>query len=316
MKMKALWVVVLALSMLACGKGKPAPIRLGIAAQQSISQVPVYLAHELGYFREAGLTVELAEFAGASKGMEALLGGSVDVVSGYHTQVLQVRAQGRKVESFLTFFDSLLVALAASPKASRKIEKIEDLRGAKVGVTTLGSATHQFLDFVLRRNGLKPDDVTPVAIGTASRAVAAMERGLVDAGVVTDFTIRHLEKQFGPVRLLADTRTRTGTLHTHGVDAFPGTVLFSTTEWLDGHPREAAALAAAVWRAVEWMKRTPVNEIRARIPVSHYGEGIEEYEQTLAGALPMLSRNRRLSAEKEAADVAGVEGSNGFRSLE
>jgi NitT/TauT family transport system substrate-binding protein len=74
---------------------------------------------------------------------------------------------------------------------------------------------------------MPPDSVTPIAIGTAARAAAAMERGVVDAGIVTDFTIRYLERRFGQVRLLSDTRTRDGVQKTHGVNAFPGTVLMA-----------------------------------------------------------------------------------------
>lgn len=269
-------------------------MRVGIAAQQSISQVPAYLAAQLKLF-DAG--VELTEFPGASKGMEALLGGSIDILSGYYTQALQVRGQARAVEAFLSVYDSLLIALAVAPAAQGRIQRAEDLRGAKIGVTTLGSATHQFADFVVRRAGLQPGDVTPVAIGTAARAVAAMERGVVDVGVVTDFTIRYLEKKNGPLRLLADTRTREGVRALHGVEAFPGTVLMAQTAWLDANRAAARNTAEAVWKAVEWMRQHPAEELVARMPAEHYGGDREAYLAANAGALPLLSRAKGISAD-------------------
>ncbi|HUQ95065.1 MAG TPA: ABC transporter substrate-binding protein [Bryobacteraceae bacterium] len=296
---KCLLIVALLL-LAACGQSRS--VRLGIAAQQSVSQAPVYLAAQLDLYRQNGVEVELAEFSGASRGMEALLGGSIDVLSGYYTQALAVQAQGRRIESFLCYYDSLLVALAVAPGAAGRIHRIEDLRGAKVGVTTPGSATHQFVDFLLRRHGMDPTSITPVAIGTAARAAAAMERGVVDAGVVTDFTIRYLEHRFGDVLLLADTRTRAGVKQAHGVDAFPGTVLMASREWLARNPEKAKKIAAATWQAVEWMRSHPADEIVARMPATHYGDDREAYLTAMRYAIAMLSAKGTM--EKSSHDAA------------
>lgn len=289
-----------------CKRDGAVRVRVGIAAQQSLSQIPVYLAERLGYFKESGLEIELSEFPGASKGMEALLGGSLDVLSGYYSQVLQVRVQQRAFDAFLCLYDSHLVALAVSPKSEGKIKRIDDLRGTKVGVTTLGSATHQFLNFLLRRTGVKEDDVSPIAIGTAGRAAAAMERSMVDAGVVTDFTIRYLERRFGHVRLLADTRTREGTKAAHGVDAFPGTVLIGATDWLDAHQDAARRVSEAVWRAVNWMKRNGADKVVEQMPASHYGEDKEAYLTAVRYAIPMLNASGVISPQGHASAVAFI----------
>jgi NitT/TauT family transport system substrate-binding protein len=278
--------------LISCGENpnsRTPKVRLGIAAQQSISQVPVYLAQQIGFYQAKGIDVELAEFPGASKGLEALIGGSIDVLSGYYTQGLQIRQQGREIEAFFSIYDSLLITLAVAPSATSRIQKIDDLRGAKVGVTTLGSATHQYLDFLLRSHGMPPDSVTPIAIGTAARAAAAMERGVVDAGIVTDFTIRYLERRFGQIRLLSDSRTRAGVKQTHGVDAFPGTVLLAHREWLNRNPDAARKLSKAIGEAMAWMKAHTASEVVGKMPPSHYGEDREAYDAAMHLAIPLLS---------------------------
>lgn len=275
---------------------QPPHIRIGIGAQQSVSQVPVYLAERLGYFHESGIDAELVEFPGASKGMEALLGGSIDVLSAYYSQVLQLREQGRDLKAFLSIHDSLLVALAVAPGSASKIRSVKDLKGAKVGVTTFGSATHQFLDFLLRTNGLDPKDVTPIAIGTAARASAAMERNQVDAAVVTDFTIRYLEKRFGKVSLLADTRTRDGVRSVHSVEAFPGTALMATGPWLDAHGDGAARVSAAVQRAMQWMRSHDAEAVVAQMPSTHYGEERLAYTAAVGLTIPLLTTNGAIDA--------------------
>jgi len=294
--------LILLLVCTGCGH-RPPTVRLGIAAQQSLTQMPVYLAAQLGYFEAQGLQVELAEFPGASKGLEAFVGGSVDVLSGYYSQVLQLKKQGRPAEAFLPVFDSLFVAVAVSPTGVKRIDGIAGLKGLKVGVPALGSPVHQLLDFLLRKNGIDPSEITPIAISTATRAAAAMEHGMVDAGVVSDFTIRYLEKRFGKVQLLADTRTREGMRAVHGVDSFPATVLIATPEWLQQHHAESAKLRTAVRQAMDWMESHTPEEITAKMPPTHYGADKAAYTEAIRLGTPLLAQSETISAEAHRAAV-------------
>ncbi len=288
----ALWLAACA----PAGPHPPARVRLGIAAQQSPSQVVTYLTFELGHFRDEGLDVRLQEFAGSSRGLEALIGGSLDVLSGYYEQTIQMAAEGRPLQAFVTTLGSHLVALAVSPTSSRRIARIEDLRGATVGVTTLGSATHHFLNFLLARAGLRPDEVRPIAIGTASRAVAAIGHGRVDAGIITGFTVSHLEKRFGKVVVLADTRTEAGVRETYGVDRYPSTVLCATTAWVRRNPATARRLARAILRTLAWIRRRSPEEVVARLPESFHGEHPAILLETIRGAIPLLVADGRMPA--------------------
>jgi len=255
----------------------------------------------LGEFERAGLKVTLEEFPGSSKALEALLGRSVDVVSGYHEQTLQLGKDAPPLVSFLVMQRSHMVALAVSPAGGRKIGSIAELRGANVGVTSLGSATHLLLNHWLRMAGLKAEDVQPVAISTGSRALAAMERGLVDAGVVSDFTIRHLEKRFGAVRVLADTRTEEGLRQTYGTESFPSTVLFAKKEWLGANHDSARRLVRAIVATREWVRRRSPEEVARRLPASHHGDDEAIYVEVIRGTMAMIHPTGRMSAEESEA---------------
>jgi NitT/TauT family transport system substrate-binding protein len=274
----------------------PAPVRLAIGAQQSPSQLLIYLARELAYFQACGVSTEIEEFPGSAKAMEALLGGSLDVVSGYHEQTMQLPDGAPALQSFVAMTNGHLVALAVSPRATA-IERIQQLRGRKAGVTTLGSATHLWLNFLLSNHGVPPDQVTTVAISTAARAVAAMERGVVDAGVVSDFTARTIEKRFGSVRILADTRTPEAARLFYGVAQYPGAALFAQRDWVAGHGAEARALACAVGRARGWAQSHSAEEVAARMPVSHRGEDRALYTEVIRQTLAMLTPDGRITQE-------------------
>ena len=233
--------------------------------------------------------------------MEALLGGSIDVVSGYHEQTMQLPSGAPPLQSFLAITNGHLVALIAP-----KVDRIDQLLGKKVGVTTLGSATHLWLNFLLRTRQIDTREITPIAISTAGRAVAAMERGVVDAGVVSDFTVRTLEKR-GSVRVLADTRTPETARAFYGVDQYPGTALFARKEWIVTHRSEAKALVCAVGKARDWAKSHTPEEVVARLPTSHRGEDVGLYTEVIRQSLFMLTPEGRITADgaKAAAQLAG-----------
>src|ERR1700733_12565992 len=78
-----------------CGARKAADVRIAIGGQAQLIYLPVTLAQELGYYKEAGLSVTLLDFPGGAKSLEALMGGSTDVVCGFYDHPIQMPAQGK-----------------------------------------------------------------------------------------------------------------------------------------------------------------------------------------------------------------------------
>lgn len=269
---------------------------MGIGAQQSPSQLLIYVSRELDTFRACGVRPEIEEFPGSGKAMEALLGGSLDVVSGYHEQTMQLPGGAPPLQSFTAMTNGHLVALVAAPR-TMGLERSAQLAGKKIGVTTLGSATHLWLGFWLGTRQIGKQEITPVAISTAGRAVAALEAGTVDAGVVSDFTVRTLEKRFGSVRILADSRTPEAARKFYGVDQYPGTVLFARLDWIAAHPGEARALACAVGKAREWVRAHSAAEVVAKLPADQRGPDVGLYTEVVRGTMLMLTPDGRITAE-------------------
>ena len=76
----------------------------------------------------------------------------------------------------------------------------------KIGVTAPGSSTHFMVQHLMVTHGLKRDDASFVGIGASASAVAAVQRGEIDAIVNVDPVINLLESQ-GLIKVVADTRT-------------------------------------------------------------------------------------------------------------
>ena len=255
------------------------------------------LAQDLGYYREESLDVTIQDFPGGSKSLEALLGGSTDVVCGFYDHTIQMAAQGKDVRAFISVLRYPgLVAVAANPQVS----KIEDLKGKIVGVSSAGSSTQMLLNYLLSTHGMATTDVSIASIGMSATAVAAITRSQVDAAIMTDPAVGIVRQKMPSIRILADTRTAAGTHEVFGVDEYPSVVLYSTPRWLGGHREEARRMARAGLRTMEWLRASSVNQIRERLPTA-FRTGDEAIDTTGLEALKaMLSRDGKLSLEAAA----------------
>ncbi len=156
-------------------------VRVAVGAA-SVSHLPGWMALEGGYFSRQGLDVELIYIRGGPQTVAALLGGDVAVAQVYSQPLLAAH---------LTGADTLIIAgLINQPLFSvmtvRGIEKPQDLRGKKMGITTFGSATDLAARLALKKWGLKPEtEVSILQIRGVPEILGAMQSGAVDAGVVS-----------------------------------------------------------------------------------------------------------------------------------
>ena len=67
-------------------------VRIAIGGAAQLVYLPTTLAHQLGFFASHGLDVQMEDFPGGAKALQALLGGSVDVVSGFYDHTIQMAA--------------------------------------------------------------------------------------------------------------------------------------------------------------------------------------------------------------------------------
>jgi NitT/TauT family transport system substrate-binding protein len=270
------------------------PVRLAVGGQGQLIYLSVTLAQELGFYKDEGLAVSLQDFPGGAKSLEALLGGSADVVCGFYDHAIQMAAQGKDVRAFVSILRYPgLVAVSGSPSVAR----IEDLKGKIVGVSAAGSSTQMFLNYLLVTHGMKPDDVSIASVGLGATAIAAVTRGKVDMAIMTDPGIDLVRKQLPSAKILADTRTAEGVRAIFDMDIYPSTVLYSTASWLTQHREEAGRMARAVRRAVDWMRAHSPEEIRARQPARFRTDDVAADIDALRSMQAMLSPDGRMTAE-------------------
>jgi NitT/TauT family transport system substrate-binding protein len=285
-------------------------VRIAIGGQTLMVYLPTTLAEELGFYAAEGLDVELQDFEGGAKALQALVGGSADVVSGFYDHTIQMAAEGRELTAFVSMLRYPGMILVGSPQVADRVPNIASLKGGIVGVTTPGSSTHMFLNVLLTKHGVPIDSVSVTAIGAGAASVAALERGRVDAGWVADPAFTILERRNSRMSVLADLRHEEGTREAFGTSTYPGAVLYSSASWIEANRDTAARLARAIVRTLQWMATRSEAEIAEKTPPALRGTDSGLYVEALKGSRAIFSSDGIMTAEGAAAVRSVLAASN------
>lgn len=256
------WAALLALWLIASGCGSNGQqVRIGVYRGEDLTP----LTEALGHFAAEGLQVEVNELAGTSKAMEALFGGSVDVVAGGYDHAIRLATEGRAARSFMVMSVRSPLALVASPKTKR-VRKVEDLKGSPVGVSAFGSSGNYFVEMLLSRHGLSRQDVQILATGGGHAVtVAWAEQGHVDAIVTLPASLSVLKSRHRDLVILANGTTAEGSKEVFGVESYPAICMMAKAEWLGLNGDKARALARAMRRTLDWIGDHSPEEFQTKL---------------------------------------------------
>jgi NitT/TauT family transport system substrate-binding protein len=284
-------------TMVALAAGAQAPekkkITIAVGGKNLFYYLPLSVAERKGYFKDEGLEVEIPDFAGGAKALQALVGGSADMVSGAYEHTINMAAKKQPIKAVvLQARYSSIVLLLPRDKAA-KYKGPADLKGLKVGVTAPGSSTNMFVNNILAKGGLKPTDISVVGVGAGSGAVAAMEKGEIDALSNLDPVITQLEStgKFAPV---ADSRTEKGMQDIYGGD-YHASVIYLNEDYIKKYPNTVQAVVNAMVRANRWIAKATPQEIVDLMPDAYKGGNPSLYKQGLLKNMIGYSEDGQMS---------------------
>jgi NitT/TauT family transport system substrate-binding protein len=265
-------VMLLSLFITGCGTTPPTNSMILKVAQvnNSISFFPLYVAEQKNFFKAQGLTLNPyppAVLGGGPKVSEAVEAGSVDIGVGAVTDAFTIsrvdayiRMIGALTNGFLNDvtvskrFEQQTHVIASSPLA----EKVQALRGKKIGVSAPNSASDALVTYLFRQQGINDQrDVVKVDLGADTATnLAALQAGRVDAivnGVPAgeEAEARGIGDIFiSPVR--GDVPAMQGQLYG---------VFYARQQVIDAKPKAVQAFIRAIAQAESFIQKNPAQTI-------------------------------------------------------
>ena len=256
----------LAAPMIARAQSQP-KVTIAVGGKNLLYYLPLTIAETQGFFKDEGLDFTIVDFAGGSRALQAVVGGSADVVSGAYEHTINMQSKGQFMREFALQGRVPQIVLGVNPKTMPNYKTIADLKGKKVGVTAPGSSTNVMLNFVLARAGLKPTDVSVIGVGAGNGAVAAMRSGQIDAISNLDPVITLL-KRSGDLNIVSDTRNVAESDKVFG-GPMPAGCMYAPQAYIDKHPQAIQAIANAIVRANKWIQQAGASDIVKAVPESY-----------------------------------------------
>ena len=170
------------------------------------SSAPVFIAQEKGYFRDAGLNIELKFFDAAQPIAVATTSGDVDFgITAFTAGLYNLAGKGTlKVIGGMSREKPgypLIGYFASNNAYAAGLKTPKDLAGKRIAVTQVGSSFHYSLGLLADKYGFKLSQVKIVPLQSLSNAAAALKGETVDAALLPVSTARKLMDD-GGARLL------------------------------------------------------------------------------------------------------------------
>lgn len=270
-------------------------VSIAVGGKNLFYYLPLTVAEQLGYFKQEGLDLTIIDFAGGSRALQAVVGGSADVVSGAFEHTVNMQFKGQPMRAFVLQGLAPQIVLGINPKTMPNFKSVADLKGKKIGVTAPGSSTNVLANYVLAKAGLKPSDVSFVGVGASNGAVAAMRSGQIDAMSNLDPVISLLQRS-GDLKIITDTRIVSEAEQVFG-GPMPAGCLYCPQPFLDKNPNTAQAITNAMVRANKWIQQAGPGDIIRLVPEAYLLGDRAVYIDGFLAAQKALSPDGRFPAK-------------------
>src|SRR5258705_4494666 len=219
------------------------PLRVGKAGREAFSFVPLDIGVRSGIFKQHGLDVEISNFGGDARLQQAMAADGVDISLGSGPGLAFI-AKGSPVKGIAAMAGPpLLFALVV--RSDDTVKTPDDLKGRKVGVSTVGSVTSWIVSEVSRQKGWGFDGVTQVPIGEDASRIAALKSKALDAAIVNlAVALNYVLRGEGRILLRFDQLLKD--FHVH--------VIFATNKAIAAKPAALTAFMTGWFDSIAFMR--------------------------------------------------------------
>ena len=157
-------------------------IRVGVPSV-GMGNIIIFVTKEGKLFEKYGLDAEVITVMGSGIGSKALISGNLDIIPIATPTVIAANLAGADMAILAHTMPAVVHALMVRPD----IKRPEDLKGKKIGVSSLGSLTDFLVRSIAKKKGLNPDrDITLITTGGSdTERVMSLKAGAVDGAAVS-----------------------------------------------------------------------------------------------------------------------------------
>lgn len=241
---------------------------LAVDSKSSLCYLPLTIAERLGFFSVEGLDVQMRELPSTAQAAQAVLVNEAQVLCGPFSSTLYLQARGQWLKSFVLQGRTPHMVFGVSQRSLKHYQSARDLRGKKIGVMAMGSASHRVARMVLQRAGIADGEVQFLALEEPQAAVAAVRSGQIDAICHSDLAITELE-QGGDLRVVADLRTLRGSNELFGGPWASG-CLSAPVAFVGANAALIQALTNGMVHALKWLQTAGPSDLIKAVPETYF----------------------------------------------
>ena len=177
-----LFWLVMVLPPLAFSQGKALKkIRVGVPSV-SMGNIIIFVTKEAKLFEKYGLDAEVITMNGSGIASKALISGNIEISPIATPTVINANLAGSDMAILAHTMPGVIHALMVKPE----IKRVEELKGKKIAVSSLGSLTDFLVRYIARKKGLNPDrDLTLIQTGGDAERIVALKSGVVDGAAMS-----------------------------------------------------------------------------------------------------------------------------------
>jgi NitT/TauT family transport system substrate-binding protein len=179
-------------------------------AGKGMSFLIQYIAMGAGFYKQEGLEPESVDVSSGTRQAAAVMGGSAEITQVGFAHTMHAVGRGGQLVGIATAFDAYPIALVLSNDAVKRLgitdtmsldEKIKHVKGVRIGITSPGSSTDEFMRTIMLVRGMDPSrDVQLQPIGIGAPMVAAMQAGSTDGfAFMSPFTNMAVSRGIGQI---------------------------------------------------------------------------------------------------------------------
>jgi NitT/TauT family transport system substrate-binding protein len=237
---------------------------------ESLSYMPIYVGRANGYFKEAGIDLELVVTRGDGPDVQALMAKEVEFVATPPHHLYTLYLQNRKLLGVAGILGRCGINMVISKEAAAERgisesspfeKKLAALKGLTFGVSTPGSLTYNMGLYYILRAGLKPqEDAKVVGTGVGTASLAAMSNKIANASMFPSPTADEAVHRGFAQWLINNTRGQDPDLK-----EFLHAVIYVRPDYLADNTDLCKRMIGAVVKSAAWIKSSPVDEVAKAI---------------------------------------------------